>query len=145
MHLRRAASRHIGGLMAIVCASILLGACETFAPLSTPSPTALSSGIHGVVLLGPTCDAPSAADPCLEPYSARLVVFDQNGRVVGDVSSDANGAFALSLPPGDYIIQPAPGGDPFPRAEAQSVTVLDGESTEVEIDYEARDRANAPR
>jgi hypothetical protein len=144
VHLLRATSGHIGGLVAIVFVGLLLAACETFAPPATTSPTALISGIHGVVLLGPTCDAPSAADPCLEPYSARLVVFDQNGRVVGDVTSDANGAFALSLAPGDYIIQPAPGGDPYPRAEAQSVTVLDGESTEVEIDYEARDRANAP-
>jgi hypothetical protein len=117
-----------------------------FAPQPTPvSATPLSSGIHGVVLLGPMCDAPTATSPCLEPYAARLVVFDQDGRVVGDVTSGVDGTFALSLPPGDYVIQPAPGGDPFPRARAQSVTVLDGESSEVEIDYETRDRADGPR
>ena len=78
------------------------------------------------------------------PYSARLVLFDHDGRVVADVSSDADGTFRLSLPPGDYVIQPAPGGDPFPRAEAQNVTVVDGEMTQVEIDYEtARTRQQA--
>jgi hypothetical protein len=145
MPLARAGSRHLSGLALGVGVITLLAACETFAPPPTPSATNLTSGIHGVVLLGPTCDAPTAADPCLEPYSARLVVFDHDGRVVGDLSSGTDGTFALSLAPGDYIIQPAPGGDPFPRAEAQSVTVLDGESTEVEIDYETRDRADAPR
>lgn len=120
----------------------LLAGCDTFAPEPTSTPAALTSGIHGVVLLGPTCSNPTAASPCLEAYSARLVIFDPDGRVVGDVSSNADGSFQLSLPPGDYVIQPAAGGDPFPRAEAQNVTVVDDEMTEVEIDYEARDRAN---
>jgi hypothetical protein len=143
---RTLGSRQVTRPALAVCAAALLAACEMFAPQSTPvSATPLSSGIHGVVLLGPMCDAPTATNPCLEPYSARLVVFDQDGGIVGDVSSGTDGSFALSLPPGDYIIQPAPCGDPFPNAKAQSVTVLDGESTEVEIDYATRYRANAPR
>jgi hypothetical protein len=143
MRLDRLGSSRLTGLALAVCASTLLAACETFAPPSTPAMTNLASGIHGIVLLGPTCDSPTAADPCLEPYSARLVVSDLDGRVVGDVTSGSDGTFALSLGPGDYIIQPAPGGDPFPRARAQSVTVLDGETTEVEIDYEIGGRADA--
>jgi len=132
-----------GALLTLfVVVTALLAGCDTFAPEPSPTPAALTSGIHGVVLLGPTCGNPTAASPCLEAYSARLVVFDPDGRVVGDVSSNADGSFQLSLPPGDYVIQPAAGGDPFPRAEAQNVTVVDGEMTVVEIDYEARDRAN---
>ncbi len=132
-----------GHAPSIVVLSLLLAVlagCDMFA--SPPEPTAdpVHSGLHGVVLLGPTCDAPSAASPCLEAYVARLVVFDSDGQVVGDVTSDPSGSFALTLPPGDYVIQPAPGGDPFPRAEAVSVSIFDGETTEVEIDYEARDR-----
>lgn len=131
-------------LLLAVLAMTTLTACETFAPPASPGPTALTSGIHGLVLVGPTCDAPTAARPCLEPYSARLVVVDQDGRVVGDVTSGADGAFRLAVPPGDYVIQPAPGGDPYPRAEAMTVSVLAGESTEVEIDYAVRDLTNEP-
>ena len=125
---------------ALLCG--LLAGCDTFAPEPTATPVTLASGIHGVVLLGPTCNDPTAASPCLEAYSARLAIFDLDGRLVGDVSSNPDGSFQLALPPGDYVIQPAAGGDPFPRAEAQNVTVLDSEMTQVEIDYETRDRAN---
>ncbi len=114
------------------------------APEPSPPSAALPSGIQAWSCSGPRAARPTAAIPCLEAYSARLVIFDPDGRVVGDVSSNADGSFQLSLPPGDYVIQPAAGGDPFPRAEAQNVTVVDGEMTEVEIDYETRDRANDP-
>ena len=90
----------------------------------------------GVVLVGPECRRPSEASPCLVAYQARLVILDPDGRVVGETTSGADGAFRIELPPGDYVIQPAPGGDPFPRAEARSVTVVAGEMSEVEIDYE---------
>ncbi len=136
------ARRHVAFLaLSFVLLSLLAG-CDRFGPGPSPTVAAVTSGVRGVVLLGPTCDSPTAASPCLEAYSARLVIFDTDGRVVGDVSSNPDGSFQLVLPPGDYVIQPAAGGDPFPRAEAQNVTVLDGEVTEVEIDYEARDRAN---
>ena len=55
---------------------------------------------------------------------------------MGEVTSAADGTFRIELPPGDYVVQPAPGGDPFPSAEARTVTVVAGEMSEVEIDYE---------
>ena len=94
------------------------------------------SGITGVVLVGPECRAPTEASPCLAPYQARLVILDPDGTVVGEVTSSADGSFRIDLPPGDYVIQPSPGGDPFPSAEARTVTVVAGEMSEVEIDYE---------
>lgn len=130
-------------LLLLALAASLAG-CDTFAPASSPTPTPLLSGIQGVVLLGPMCSAPTAASPCLEAYAALLVVFDTDGQEVAEVTSAADGSFHLALPPGDYVIQPAAGGDPFPRAESQNVTVLDGELTDVEIDYESRDRADDP-
>jgi hypothetical protein len=138
MHITRRGS----AFLVLSLVAVLLAGCDVFAPEPTATTVQLTSGIHGVVLLGPTCSDPTAASPCLEAYSARLVILDPDGHVVGDVSSNADGSFQLSLPPGDYVIQPAAGGDPFPRAEARNVTVVDGEMTEVEIDYESRDRAN---
>jgi hypothetical protein len=116
---------------------LALSACST-TPADAPSadPTDGPSGITGIVLVGPECRRPSEASPCLVPYQARLVILDPDGRIVGDVTSGPDGSFRLELPPGDYIIQPSPGGDPYPRAEARSVTVVAGELSEVEIDYE---------
>ncbi len=130
--------RSLGGLVPLF---VLVASCGVAPPGPTPSPSVTPSGIAGVVMLGPTCSTPTAADPCLVAYAARLVVFDTDGQVVGRVASAADGRFQLPLPPGDYVLQPAPGGDPFPRAEAQNVTVVDGEITQLEIDYETRDRA----
>jgi hypothetical protein len=118
------------------CALALAG-CST-APAVTPSLQATDgpSGIAGVVLVGPECRRPTEASPCLVPYQARLVILDPDGRIVGDVTSGPDGTFRIELPPGDYVVQPSPGGDPYPRAEARSVTVVSGEMSEVEIDYE---------
>ena len=88
------------------------------------------------MLVGPECGRPTEASPCLVPYRARLVILDTDGRIVGEVTSGPDGTFRIELPPGDYVLQPSPGGDPYPRAEARSVTVVAGEMSEVEIDYE---------
>lgn len=117
--------------------ALTLAACST-TPAVIPSgdPTDGPSGIVGIVLVGPECRRPTEASPCLVPYEARLVVLDPEGRIVGEVTSGPDGSFRIELPPGDYVIQPSPGGDPYPRAEARSVTVVSGELSEVEIDYE---------
>jgi hypothetical protein len=123
-------------LAALALVLVALGACAT--PAAEPSAEAVDgpSGITGVVLVGPECRRPTEASPCLVPFEARLVVLDPDGAIVGEVTSGPDGTFRLELPPGDYVIQPSPAGDPFPRAEARSVTVVAGEMSEVEIDYE---------
>ena len=88
------------------------------------------------MLVGPECGRPTEASPCLVPYQVRLVILDPDGRIVGEVTSGPDGMFRIELPAGDYVLQPSPGGDPYPRAEARSVTVVAGEMSEVEIDYE---------
>jgi hypothetical protein len=115
---------------------LLLAACATPAASPSTRPTDGPSGITGVVLVGPDCRRPTEASPCLVPYQARLVILDPDGRIVGEVTSGSDGSFRIELPPGDYVVQPSPGGDPYPRAEARSVTVVNGEMSEVEIDYE---------
>lgn len=115
---------------------ILIVGCTQQPSAPSVGPSDGPSGIRGIVLIGPECRRPSEASPCLVAYEARLVILDQDGRMVGEVTSGPDGAFRIELPPGDYVIQPSPGGDPFPRAEARSVTVVAGGMSEVEIDYE---------
>jgi hypothetical protein len=125
------------GLLVACALAFLIAACET-PPATSPSADATDgpSGITGIVLVGPECGRPTEASPCLVPYRARLVILDTDGRIVGEVTSGPDGTFRIELPPGDYVLQPSPGGDPYPRAEARSVTVVAGEMSEVEIDYE---------
>jgi hypothetical protein len=126
----------LGPLALLAVALFALAACTP----SSSGPGSVASdgpsGITGVVLVGPECRAPTEASPCLAPYEARLVILDPDGRVVGEVTSAVDGSFSIQLPPGDYVVQPSPGGDPFPSAEARTVTVVAGEMSEVEIDYE---------
>ena len=123
----------------VVLAATLSG-CAVFAPEASPSPSAspIDSGIRGLVTLSPTCQSPTTASPCVAPYSARLIVLDDNGSVVGETTSAADGSFQITLPPGVYTIQPAPpaNGDPFPAGQTMSVVVGDDQYTEVGVDYD---------
>ncbi|MFO1541282.1 MAG: carboxypeptidase-like regulatory domain-containing protein [Chloroflexota bacterium] len=127
-------------LAAALAAGPVLGGCAVFEPEASPSPapTPLASGVRGTVLLGPTCEGATRADACTEPYVARLLVLDVDGGLVGEVTSDGDGGFALALPPGVYTIQPAPpeGDALFPVAFPVSLVVGEGEWTEVGIDYD---------
>jgi hypothetical protein len=124
-------------LTALACVlALALAACSTPSVSPSAEPTDGPSGITGIVLVGPECRRPTEASPCLVPYQARLVILDTDGRIMGETTSGPDGSFRIELPPGDYVVQPSPGGDPYPRAEARSVTVVAGEMSEVEIDYE---------
>jgi hypothetical protein len=123
-------------LVAIV--SIGLAACgpdEAASP--TPAASVVDSGITGTVLLGPTCAAqPADASPCVTPYVAKLIILNADGNVVTEVSSGTDGSFRVTLPPGDYVIQPMPADGGIPNAPPQSVSVAPHEYFQVEIDYD---------
>ncbi|HWH23797.1 MAG TPA: carboxypeptidase-like regulatory domain-containing protein [Candidatus Limnocylindria bacterium] len=102
-------------------------------PGSTPVPP---SGISGKVVLGPTCPVEVEGEPpCVTPYAALLLVLDTAGNVAGRATSADDGTFRLDLPPGDYVVTPQ-SGDPFPVAQPINVTVVAGEYTELEINYD---------
>jgi hypothetical protein len=96
------------------------------------------SGIRGIVNLGPTCEDATRRSPCIEPYSADLVVLDAADEVVARVTSGPDGRFEVTLPPGVYTIQPVPpaNGDLFPVGKTISVVVGEEEYTEVGVDYD---------
>src|SRR3990167_4591874 len=68
------------------------------------------SGVNGIVILGPTCPVerippdPGCAD---KPYKTMINVFRLNNQanVFLSTSSDADGRFSVSLPPGEYILK----------------------------------------
>lgn len=118
-------------LLSALC--FLLAAC---APRIDPS---LTSGVRGLVLLGPTCPVMQIDNPCPdEPYQAKLTVLTLDGQVVTRAASDAEGKFEIKLPAGDYILHAEnPEGQGLPYADDTEFTVIADEFTEVEIHFDS--------
>jgi hypothetical protein len=124
--------------LAIIAGIFFLVALYFNAPFSTPLPPT-NSGVHGTVLLGPTCPVqrippdPKCAD---RPYQADFVITSSVGGT-SKVSSGADGKFEQQLPPGDYTIAPSNNGKVLPRAGSQVFTVQSGQFTEIQIQFDS--------
>ncbi|HCR52026.1 TPA: hypothetical protein DIV48_00060 [Candidatus Kaiserbacteria bacterium] len=85
-----------------------------------------NSGVRGTVLIGPTC--PVMRDPpdpqCADKPYATTITARRAGSSAAFATgtSDANGAFSFSLPPGSYTLT-AKGGAVLPRCSDAEVTV----------------------
>lgn len=98
--------------------------CE-FAPCPN---TTTTGSIRGKVTLGPTCPVmrippdPACAD---KPYKTTVQIIAINSPKSSPfavVETDDQGRFKITLPPGEYGIQPM-GGNPLPRCETKNITV----------------------
>lgn len=120
-------------LLVLLALTVLLAACGPSVPSAPPN-----TGIRGTVTLGPTCPVERVGEPpCITPLAAALAITSaEDGSVVARVSSGPDGAFQVDVPPGDYVIVPEPGGDPFPFGQPVEVTVEAGAYTEVEVAYD---------
>ena len=98
-----------------------------------------SSGIDGLVTIGPVCPVERIDTPCPDkPHQATIVVQDEGGREVARVQSGEDGRFRLALAPGTYTLAPQssnPGGLPY--APEQQVDVRAGEYTQVSIQFDS--------
>jgi hypothetical protein len=127
------------GIALLLACLVAVVACDEPGriPDGSPQESLGPSGIRGRVLIGPTCARPAAAaTPCVEPYVARLLILDRDGEVAAEVTSGADGRYEARLPPGTYVVAPVPGGDPFPNARAQTVSVDEGEFAIVDVEYD---------
>jgi len=81
-----------------------------------------TSGVQGVVLLGPQCPVVREDEPCPDkPYQTTVDIF-RAGTLFASFATDKNGTFEASLPPGNYVLRPR-GGDVFPTCSDLAVTV----------------------
>ena len=86
--------------------------------------------VRGLVTAGPTCPVvtdppdPSCAERPVE--GAVLVVTTDAGSEVARATSDADGAFAVTLPPGTYRLTPQPVDGLLGTPEPISFAVLTG-------------------
>ncbi|GEP33986.1 hypothetical protein NSZ01_17540 [Nocardioides szechwanensis] len=97
-----------------------------------------SSGISGQVLLGPQCPVESVGEPCDDLPAANVLVKVAKqipgeaygaGEPVATTHTDADGAFELALPPGDYVVT----ADAGMSCEFMDARVVAGAHTTVDV------------
>jgi hypothetical protein len=92
--------------------------------------------VNGLVVAGPTCPVERADQPCPpKPVPDRLVLLETaGGQVVARVTTDQNGKFTVTLPPGTYDLKVPAGSNLYPVQRAVSeVTVIAGQTVQVQI------------
>ena len=135
------AGRLLLSLLAVL--GIVLAGCTGAGAASPSAPGAsagTATGIAGTATAGPACPVqknppdPSCAD---RPVAGAVVVVRAaSGAEVARVTTDASGAFAATLPAGDYVIEPQPVTGLMGTPAAQPVTVLPGAIATVELVYD---------
>jgi len=97
----------------------------------------LNSGIYGNITLGPINPVEREGEENTKPYQAAISIKNQSGtREIERFTSDKDGRFKVFLKPGTYLVDPLPGGSPFPFAKPQAVTVESNKFIELNIMYD---------
>lgn len=97
-------------------------------PGASGNGTAIESGVHGMVTMGPSCPVertppdPNCAD---RPAAAMFSIDTPTGSHVADASSGADGKFSVALPPGTYVIHLRDSAA-MPSMAPQTFVVADG-------------------
>ena len=97
-----------------------------------------TSGITGLVLIGPMCPVMRADAPCPDrPFAATLIIRDSQGRELCAAASGEDGRFEVGLPAGSYELVPLTGASGLPSAASQWVAVAPGQYTDVTVSYDS--------
>jgi hypothetical protein len=133
-----AAAVHHGGVRLAALTGCTLAASVGLslgtAGASAPHP---DSGIHGLVLYGPTCPVQRPGHSCVRPFRAWITVAREPAKTVATrVRSGADGRFTARLAAGHYLLTPQ-NGKPFPRARSRTVTVSPHHFSAVTIHFDS--------
>ncbi len=136
--MRMTARRPLLSLLALV--ALILAGCAGAGTASPGASAVTATGIAGTATAGPACPVqktppdPSCAD---RPVGGAVVVVrTASGTEVARATTDAAGAFAATLPAGDYVIEPQPVSGLMGTPAAQPVTVGTGAVTTVALVYD---------
>ncbi|HZU71633.1 MAG TPA: carboxypeptidase-like regulatory domain-containing protein [Acidimicrobiales bacterium] len=111
------------------------GSSSTTAPTTTTSPPPAPSGpgVYGYVTAGHTCGAEPANHPCPpRPVAGDVEAQDSSGSTVASTATDAQGRYAMRLPPGRYTLVVDTGSN-WPRCPSTTVTVGSSGPTRADI------------
>jgi len=102
-------------------------------------PGASTTGVRGVVLLGPMCPVETPTSPCPDrPMTGTDVEVLRGGDVVARVTTDAEGRFEVPVPSGDYSVRAVlADGGPGMSVQPVDVTVTEGSYVEVTVSVDS--------
>jgi hypothetical protein len=102
--------------------------------------TSPSSGINGVVTIGPTEPvATSGASSASKPYAAKLMITEKGGQHLkrpARVESGADGKFSVALEPGTYVIE-SDGGQSPPTLTPVTVQVEENRYADATVQFDS--------
>lgn len=119
---------------------ILFVFIQAFASSCAVPTETFTSGIKGIVMIGPISPVEKEGEINEKPYPEAVIqIMDSKGKKeVASVKSDQNGRFEIYLAPGTYQLLPkTPDKQPLPVAEPQTVVVTANKFTEVTIQYDS--------
>ena len=95
---------------------------------------ASKSGIQGQAWISPACPGPvKLGRECPDlPYQGNLWILGEDGSVIAEITTNSDGSFEATLPPGTYTIT-QPKGTALPALPPQEVTVSPGQFTQIEL------------
>ena len=90
--------------------------------------------MHGRVTAGPTCPVERPGQPCPpSPVAGRVEAIDAAGHAAGNAPTDADGRYAIALPPGAYTLRVATEAM-FPMCPDTAVMVPSGPPVAADVD-----------
>jgi hypothetical protein len=117
------------GCLLLVIAAVTVARCG-----SPASPS--NTGLSGQVRRGPVTPVCQLGVPCDEPFSATFTVR-QGDRTVATFRSDGQGRFETRIPPGAYLVVPAPDAPIIsPASQAKQVEVAASGLTNVVLQFD---------
>jgi hypothetical protein len=89
----------------LAAAPLLLALFQFPTMAASPTPSSMPGGIEGVILVSPNRPGPIRKDvPSESPAGNVTFVVKQADAKVASFSTDAEGRFRVSLPPGHYVV-----------------------------------------
>lgn len=106
---------------------------------SAPSSSSTLSGVRGRVTIGPMCPVMRVDQPCPDqPYRAVLIVRDSAGSEIARIEPAVDGAYALPLSPGSYLMAPlSPPVSRLPWAPARAFDVQPSVWTVLDVAFDS--------
>jgi hypothetical protein len=86
-------------------AAVGLAALAPMFTLAGPADATQTSGLHGIVMQGPTSPVCRAADTCEEPARGVILQFRHNGKVAAEVKTSQAGRYFVNLSTGSYAVK----------------------------------------
>lgn len=113
--------------IALSAAACSAGAAISPGPSASASTSTATAVLSGSVTAGPVCPVEKVPpDPSCAPkavHGAHLLIRDAEGKVVATLTTDANGAFSVTLPLGSYTIVAQPVTGLLRAPDAKQVVV----------------------